>query len=409
VVLGVAQNYRADFADWWDVYAQADVIFVWCNGISYQDDMTAVLETAMGDAQWCKDRKLDYQFNVCAGPPVKRFPNGTVYTSEPTHAIENLKLWTHYTILSRLRRNFTDISIGGFLAMFDDYPEAEPLLVSAPDVVHLPGAKRNWWTMDAIGTPLSYDYNFRLSQKSVEMLSQNEVFGVAIPIPYMVPLPPSSLNRTILAGNTVIAQESATVMKITGLIPNNYYVGCFTDSSDRDLWAASNSSHVISQETCSEFCSNYYTPYFGLQNGTECFCGYSYGSYGPSTSCTVKCAGNPSETCGGVNANSVYRVQLDVVPLSITYEGCYGDGSARDLPVSKPSIGSVQECASNCIKYEYFGVQSGSQCFCGNKYGTYGISKGCTSPCNGNTTQTCGGSHVNSIYSYSASHNIRSL
>jgi hypothetical protein len=401
VVLGVAQNFRADFKAFWTVYAKADVIMVWCNGVSYQDDMNGVFQTAIGDAIWCHDRNLDYQFLVCAGPPVSRYPNNTVYTPEPTHAIENLKMWTHYIILSALRLNFTKgISIGGFLAMFDDYPEIEPLIVTAPDVMHLPGGKPNWWTMDAIGTPLSYDYNLRLSQKSVQLLSENSVINGSIPIPFMVPLPPSSLNRTILAGNTVISQKSSTVMEVASLIPNNYYEGCYADEANRDLWAGNGSAGSV--EACASFCQEYYTPYFGVQNGGQCYCGYSYGTYGTSTGCTVKCSGNPGETCGGAFANSVYRVQYDVQPLTVTYIGCYGDSSTqRDLNVQQPGIGTIQECAGYCFKYDYFGVQFGSQCFCGNSYGKYGASKACTSDCSGNSTQTCGGANANSIYSYS--------
>ena len=36
-----------------------------------------------------------------------------------------------------------------------------------------------------------------------------------------------------------------------------------------------------------------------------CFCGMSYGSYGTSTACNVKCPGNSTTICGGINANSV--------------------------------------------------------------------------------------------------------
>lgn len=37
-------------------------------------------------------------------------------------------------------------------------------------------------------------------------------------------------------------------------------------------------------------------------NRQKCYCGNSYGTYGPSTSvldCIARCGGNSSETCGG--------------------------------------------------------------------------------------------------------------
>jgi len=257
--------------------------------------------------------------------------------------------------------------------------------------------------MDAIGTPLSYDYNLRLSQKSVDMLHQNLTFGTAIPIPYIVPLPPSTLNRTILAGNTVLAQVSSTVMRVTALLPNNIYLACYGDNANsRDLWAASSSANVGSVAACAAYCLTYYTPYFGLQNGDQCYCGYSYGSYGTSAACTTKCVSNIAQMCGGVSVNSVYAIQHEVETLTVTYLGCYSDSTTRDLPVAQPSVGTVQECAGYCYGYKYFGLQFGSQCFCGNTYGSHGTSAGCTSTCSSNSTQTCGGAYANSIYSVSA-------
>lgn len=43
VLLGVAQNFRNDFSQYFSTYALADVIFVWCNGISYQGIQKTVL------------------------------------------------------------------------------------------------------------------------------------------------------------------------------------------------------------------------------------------------------------------------------------------------------------------------------------------------------------------------------
>jgi hypothetical protein len=40
-----------------------------------------------------------------------------------------------------------------------------------------------------------------------------------------------------------------------------------------------------------------------------CFCGSEYDRHGESTNCTMPCAGNAHEICGGPGANSIYRVQ----------------------------------------------------------------------------------------------------
>ncbi len=41
--------------------------------------------------------------------------------------------------------------------------------------------------------------------------------------------------------------------------------------------------------------------------------------YGTSNACNSKCSGNPNEICGGVNANSIYHIQFNVNPLTISY------------------------------------------------------------------------------------------
>jgi len=46
--------------------------------------------------------------------------------------------------------------------------------------------------------------------------------------------------------------------------------------------------------------------YAGLQSGTECYCGQSYGSLGESYFCDTDCpVGN--EICGGYLSNSIYK------------------------------------------------------------------------------------------------------
>ena len=48
--------------------------------------------------------------------------------------------------------------------------------------------------------------------------------------------------------------------------------------------------------------------YAGVQD-TVCYCGDSYGEYGPlhESSCDKLCPGDVTQNCGGEMANSVYR------------------------------------------------------------------------------------------------------
>lgn len=48
--------------------------------------------------------------------------------------------------------------------------------------------------------------------------------------------------------------------------------------------------------------------YFGLQNGTSCYCGKDHGKYGKLSdeACNITCNGNEAEKCGGTEANNVF-------------------------------------------------------------------------------------------------------
>lgn len=154
---------------------------MWCNGISYQGihqilqchsypwlfkyDLNGVLQTSLGDAQWCQSQNIDYQFNICVGPPLvwiqyrifdrylfscrsdipilqctlrnRRMPSRTwscgliIPSSQSSEALSPVSTWK-----VTQPDDIAGISIGGFLAMFDDYPELEPLIWSAPDAAY---------------------------------------------------------------------------------------------------------------------------------------------------------------------------------------------------------------------------------------------------------------------------------
>jgi hypothetical protein len=83
--------------------------------------------------------------------------------------------------------------------------------------------------------------------------------------------------------------------------------------------------------------------------------------------------------------------------------GCYSDNpGGRDL--NGASLTTATNTPSQCIAYceglgfPYAAVEFGSQCFCGNTYGSYGTSSGCTQTCPGDATQNCGGFGAEVVY-----------
>ncbi|KAI8478718.1 hypothetical protein Bbelb_435530 [Branchiostoma belcheri] len=74
--------------------------------------------------------------------------------------------------------------------------------------------------------------------------------------------------------------------------------------------------------------------YAGLQYGTECFCGDSFGQFGaaPESECTTPCAGDAGQVCGNGWKNSIYTSAGGRCTLE-NWNGCYMAGSpSQHLP-----------------------------------------------------------------------------
>jgi len=106
---------------------------------------------------------------------------------------------------------------------------------------------------------------------------------------------------------------------------------------------------------------------------------------------------------GDVNFPAGQSAALEqTIVAAPTYIGCYQDADppSRDLPFSPFDNGAtIQNCATACATYLYFGLQFGGSCWCGNSYGSHGVSTACTMPCDANNAQICGNAYANSVYS----------
>jgi parallel beta-helix repeat protein len=90
-------------------------------------------------------------------------------------------------------------------------------------------------------------------------------------------------------------------------------------------------------------------------------------------------------------------------PTSSNYVGCFTDDANRALPVELASSGAtVESCtaAAKAAGLTYAGLQYGGWCFGGNTLGYVQVSESeCDMPCTADSSQICGGSWRNSIYS----------
>ena len=94
------------------------------------------------------------------------------------------------------------------------------------------------------------------------------------------------------------------------------YKGCYADKPgpvldlrDYDLNGKVFGDFALTTEICTSECKRSGFTYAATRNGSVCFCGNSYGKYGPASNCNVACSGNSKEICGGGGANSVYQVR----------------------------------------------------------------------------------------------------
>ncbi|KAE9379342.1 WSC-domain-containing protein [Stipitochalara longipes BDJ] len=93
-------------------------------------------------------------------------------------------------------------------------------------------------------------------------------------------------------------------------LPAYTYVGCQSDSpTARTLLQLVVTSPAMTVELCTSFCAGY--AYFGIEYSDECYCGNTLeGGSGIVTDgrCSMTCAGNTTEICGGSNGLSLYQL-----------------------------------------------------------------------------------------------------
>ena len=229
------------------------------------------------------------------------------------------------------------------------------------------------------------------------------------------------------------------------------YTGCYTEgTSGRALGSTNSASDLMTIEKCAASCSDY--TYFGVEYGSECFCGNSIGTGSVKTvegECSMTCPGNTTEICGAGNRLTLYTKTkisgssssssilstsstLSVSSMSsissssstssslssssttssatskptgptavqtagaFSHQGCYSEGTnvrALSATSTADNAMTVQKCATFCSGYKYMGVEYSSECFCANTIGAGAApaSSGCNMACSGDATALCGG------------------
>ncbi|CAM9763885.1 unnamed protein product [Chrysoparadoxa australica] len=215
------------------------------------------------------------------------------------------------------------------------------------------------------------------------------------------------------------------------------YKGCYWDNwtGDPDMTGAfKDFAGELTPQACAAYCKEEGFNYFGLQQGSQCYCSDTYGhAHRRGDQCNIPCDGNPEAICGGALSNSVYQVtpppSYPDSELSV-YLGCFGldtDMAVQDedgqeyVPkewhqLTGASLQSDEMSFDMCRKYclandsLLFSLERGTYCYCGaegDAYSYFGESQLCTIPCpgggevvtgNGPSMEGCGGKFSASIY-----------
>ncbi|KAF3232296.1 hypothetical protein TWF191_000068 [Orbilia oligospora] len=207
------------------------------------------------------------------------------------------------------------------------------------------------------------------------------------------------------------------------------FYGCWSDSaSNRSLKGKATSGSNINITSCATFCQGY--TWMGTSYSNECYCGNDLGGVTkPLADCNMLCAADQYSFCGAGSRLSLYLRNGTSVSSSSTtaqssttigtgttsatatptppisgwnYLSCWTDDVAnRSLQDSNYATddNSLTKCSQFCAGFKYFGVEYGSECYCGNVLGGASAAEGdCYKTCTG-SNEICGGDNRLNVYS----------
>ncbi|KAH7318630.1 carboxy terminal WSC domain-containing protein [Stachybotrys elegans] len=191
-------------------------------------------------------------------------------------------------------------------------------------------------------------------------------------------------------------------------------ISCWTEGEGvRALNARSYAADNMTLEACMGYCAGY--TYWGTEYSRECYCGNTLvasSDEAPMEDCSMLCAGDGSQYCGGGSRLELYSlVGTQTRTSSPTprptpshraeigrYDlvGCWSEGVGSRALAAKHTASSDMTndmCAEFCDEYKYFGTEYGSECYCGNSLHSSSASAPqaeCRMRCSGDGSQFCG-------------------
>lgn len=182
-------------------------------------------------------------------------------------------------------------------------------------------------------------------------------------------------------------------------------LGCFDDLSIgyRALGYDDDWQEELTLESCKAYCIDnrgYY--FFGVEYSNECYCGdhrEESSTRMDDSECSMPCAGDPSQTCGGDQRINIYGA---VDTPSHVWLGCRTntDPSGQVLDAHSLVSNSMtnEVCETECEvsgPFDYYGTEASDTCRCGNtlrQSSKAAPNNECDMRCAGDNNWDCGGS-----------------
>lgn len=237
-------------------------------------------------------------------------------------------------------------------------------------------------------------------------------------------------DSTLFDGNTTTSPVG--IVQSTG---NYNYAGCYAENGAKTFNAKTTADNAMTVDACRSFCAP--STYFGVQYGSECYCGQTLASTSKKTAdseCSMSCSGNNRQYCGAGNRMQVYvlngtstrtssgtaSASASQIPTSSGQGagptapagwkslGCYSEAPGRALQAKAKADSSVtnEVCASFCAGYKYFATEYANECYCGNTLvaDAQSVTDGrCNMACVADNNQICGGPNGLSLYQANSS------
>ncbi|NXX94697.1 WSCD2 protein, partial [Centropus bengalensis] len=192
------------------------------------------------------------------------------------------------------------------------------------------------------------------------------------------------------------------------------YIGCYVDNTrQRTLRGVSFFDYKkMTVFRCQDNCAERGYLYAGLEFGAECYCGHKIQASNASESeCNMECKGERSNTCGGVNRLSIYRLELAQESArrygSAIFRGCFHrpDNISIALPASQLMLNmSVDKCVDFCTEKEFpLAALAGTTCHCGFPTTLFTLHERedeqlCAQKCAGEEFESCGTTQYLLVY-----------